>query len=80
MIWLQFRSNLAGADEFRSLSQGTERDYWTGYIREIRRLYNGERFGTPEEHFSWMAASESTDEASRMGGTGYIGPALKAGR
>jgi hypothetical protein len=71
MNWVQFRSNLASADEFRSLAQGMDADYWTGYIRGLRRLYSGERFGTLEEHASWMAAADCTDEVNRIRGMGY---------
>jgi len=34
-------------------------DYWTGYMRGLRRVYYGEKFGTEEEHLRFSDAIHS---------------------
>ena len=46
-------------------------DFWSGYERGLRRLYHGERFGTPDEHVLWMSLIDDQDEARKMRGLGY---------
>ena len=46
-------------------------DFWKGYQRGLRRLYHGERFGTPEEHALWMSLTNDRDESHKMRGRGY---------
>jgi hypothetical protein len=46
--------------------------YWQGYQRGLRRGFQGELFGTDDEHNHWMRlADEGSDEASRERGRGY---------
>lgn len=67
----EFQTNARAADTFRRLSsEPYEPEYWAGYIRGLRRLYHGERFGTPEEHELWLSLT-GPDDTRRMRGIGY---------
>ena len=37
-------------------------EWWTGYMRGLRRAHHGERFGTQAEHELWLSAIDSPDE------------------
>ena len=51
---------------------GDRPDYWRGYQRGLRRGFQGELFGTEEEHKRWMRlADDGVDEAERERGRGY---------
>ena len=51
---------------------GGSPDYWHGYQRGLRRGYQGELFGTDDEHKHWMRlADDGSDKASRERGRGY---------
>jgi hypothetical protein len=51
---------------------GERLDYWHGYQRGLRRGFQGELFGTNDEHQRWLRlADEGADEASRERGRGY---------
>ena len=51
---------------------GGRSDYWRGYQRGLRRGFQGELFGTDDEHKRWMRlADDGGDEASRESGRGY---------
>ena len=51
---------------------GGRPDYWHGYQRGLRRGFQGELFGTDDEHQRWMRlADDGGDEASRERGRGY---------
>ncbi len=41
-------------------------DYWTGYMRGLRRQHHGDKFGTDDEHERWLNAcgDESRDQRS----------------
>jgi len=45
--------------------------YWTGYIRGIRRVFHGEKFGTKKEHLLWLKAIKSIDAQRKERGKGY---------
>ena len=52
--------------------RGERTDYWHGYQRGLRRGFQGELFGTEDEHNRWLhLADEGGDEASRESGRGY---------
>ena len=51
---------------------GERPDYWHGYQRGLRRGFQGELFGTDEEHKRWMRlADDGVDYASCERGRGY---------
>ena len=51
---------------------GGRPDYWHGYQRGLRRGFQGELFGTADEHERWMQlADEGADHATRERGRGY---------
>ena len=53
-------------------SRGERSDYWHGYQRGLRRGFQGELFGTEDEHRRWIRlAEDGNDEASRERGRGY---------
>jgi hypothetical protein len=60
-------------NEARSFSRlGGRPDYWHGYQRGLRRGFQGELFGTYDEHETWMrVADDGVDHASRERGRGY---------
>jgi hypothetical protein len=69
----EFQFNMRAADTFRRLSpEPYELEYWAGYLRGLRRLYHGEKFGASEEHALWLAAAdEARDHTRHMRGLGY---------
>lgn len=51
---------------------GGRPDYWHGYQRGLRRGFQGDLFGTDDEHETWMRlADDGVDHASRERGRGY---------
>ena len=51
---------------------GGRPDYWHGYQRGLRRGFQGELFGTNDEHKVWMRlADDGVDKAARERGRGY---------
>ena len=51
---------------------GERPHYWHGYQRGLRRGFQGELFGTEEEHRRWMRlAYDGADDADRERGRGY---------
>lgn len=46
-------------------------DYWTGYVRGLRRGFHGKRFGTDEEHAQWWGLIDDEDESRQQRGAGY---------
>ena len=67
-----YEQNLRGGMSFRSITQYPQSDFWTGYVRGLRRLHHGERFGTDEEHKIWFNLSDTEiDEGRRYRGIGY---------
>jgi hypothetical protein len=64
--------NLAGAECFQLYSTLPDTLYWEGYEHGLRRHYNGDKYGTAEEHSLWMVpVGESGDEQQRFRGIGY---------
>ena len=47
-------------------------DWWTGYMRGLRRAHHGERFGTEAEHQLWLSAVESDDPSLVARRNGYL--------
>ena len=46
-------------------------DYWTGYMRGLRRAYYDEKFGTEEEHQAWSNDDDHGDTTRRARLDGY---------
>jgi hypothetical protein len=66
----RFLSLMTKARTFSHL--GGRPDYWHGYQRGLRRAFQGELFGTTDEHRRWMRlADEGGDKARRERGRGY---------
>src|SRR5258705_2365669 len=66
----RFLALMTKARKFSGL--GEQFDYWHGYQRGLRRGFQGELFGTDDEHMRWMRlADEGDDEGSRERGRGY---------
>lgn len=67
-----FASLLRRADTLRRVEPDPIRSEWyTGYMRGLRRAHHGEQFGTQTEHEMWLAADESLDPMRRALGAGY---------
>ena len=63
-----FESRMIQADTFKKVSDKPE--YYSGYMRGLRRLFHGEAFGTDAEHALWMSLIDD-DEAREQRGQGY---------
>lgn len=60
------------ADTLRRVEPDPVRaEWWSGYMRGLRRAHHGERFGTQAEHELWLSASSSTDPSRAALGRGY---------
>lgn len=57
----EFKQKMAQAKTFHELHGG---DYYSAYMRGLRRLYHGDNFGTDEDHNKWINAR---DEQRRTG-------------
>ncbi len=49
-----------------------EAEYLTGYIRGLRRAYNGSSYGTEVEHKLWSGLVARRDQDSQKRGQGYL--------
>lgn len=65
-----FQSLMRRADTLRR-ADTDHRDWWTGYIRGLRRAHHGESFGAEVEHSLYLAASDSDDPQRAELGRGY---------
>ena len=65
-----FQSLMRRADTLRQ-ADPVHRDWWTGYMRGLRRAHHGDGFGTEAEHALYLAAADSGDEARSALGRGY---------
>ena len=67
-----FDALLRRADALRRLDPDPiHADWWTGYMRGLRRAHHGERFATEADHQLWLVAAESTDPSRAALGRGY---------
>lgn len=69
-----FESLMRRADTMRrhtDPSNPHESDWWTGYMRGLRRAHHGERFGTTAEHEMWLASADSSYQGRAALGRGY---------
>ncbi len=64
-----FKDLAAHAREMRD--DGERSAYWEGYLRGLRRGRDGEKFGTQEEHETWLDLINRDDPRSRDLGEGY---------
>lgn len=46
--------------------------YIDGYLRGLRRLYYGPRFGTPQDHEKWLGFSHDWEPTRSNRGRGYL--------
>ena len=46
-------------------------EWWTGYMRGLRRAHHGEQFGTQAEHDLWLSAVDSPNQQRAALGRGY---------
>ena len=46
-------------------------DYYSGYVRGLRRLYHGEEFGSRMEHDIYLKLIDDEDESRCLRGWGY---------
>lgn len=68
----EFQTLARGAEALRRSADSPRSEYWAGYIRGLRRLYHGERFGTPEEHEIWLGLADTRrDPVGIARGLGY---------
>ena len=68
----QFQHAMGAAETFQRIAgDPLVADFWSGYIRGIRRRYHGEKFGTAEDHALWLEAVNSDDESRQRRGEGY---------
>ena len=65
-----FKSKLLYAEVMLDI-ENNRTDYWTGYIRGLRRAYHGQQFGTDAEHALWLSLSISDDTSRSELGRGY---------
>jgi len=68
-----FKNWMLRADTLRGVSlQQEDTEFWAGYMRGLRRLYHGEKFGTAAEHELWFGISaDEYDMTRRSRGEGY---------
>ena len=67
-----FASLMRRADTLRRMtSDPVESEWWTGYMRGLRRAHHGERFGTQAEHDLWLTAADSEYQDRAALGRGY---------
>ena len=65
----EFASNLKAAETFRTLAERPdETDFWTGYIRGLRRSFHGIVFGTELEHQLWLTLEGDPSREARRNG------------
>lgn len=68
-----FENWMLRADTLRGVSfNSDDSEFWTGYMRGLRRLHHGEKFGTDDEHLAWMGIDpDEYDMSRRARGEGY---------
>jgi hypothetical protein len=68
-----FKDWMLRADTLRRVSlHSDDAEFWAGYMRGLRRLYHGEKFGTEDDHQSWMNIErDEYDLTRRSKGEGY---------
>jgi len=67
-----FASLMRRADTLRRVESVPIRsEWWTGYMRGLRRAHHGEQFGTLAEHELWLSAIDSADPQRAALGRGY---------
>jgi hypothetical protein len=50
---------------------GEDYDYWAGYEKGLRQRFQGENFGSDDEHELWLSLANSDDDMLRNRGRGY---------
>jgi hypothetical protein len=67
----KFKSEMRRADAMRRTAEPMMAEYYSGYIRGLRRAYHGEKFGTEADRKMWLDADTSEDEFRKQRGIGY---------
>jgi hypothetical protein len=65
----EFKSRMAQAETMRGLSDRP--GYHEGYMRGLRRFYQGPHFGTLQEHEEWLGLVYDRDKTKADRGRGY---------
>lgn len=67
---------------YAELAKGMGGDYGAGYLRGLRRHYHGKKFGTTEEHETWLAMTGHRQEMGDGYRDGFAGqpPSRRPGR
>ena len=65
----RFEHELTRAKTLQQL--GDRPQYWAGYIRGLKEVYHGQRFGTDEEHERWLSLLHDTYESNQDCWEGY---------
>jgi hypothetical protein len=65
----EFESLMAQAENVRRRSDRP--GYYEGYMRGLRRFYHGGRFGTLQEHETWLDMAYHWDQTKADRGRGY---------
>ena len=65
----EFTSRMTWAEAMRGVS--ARPGYYEGYMRGLRRFYNGPHFGTLQEHEEWLGLAYNWDELVAERGRGY---------
>jgi len=68
----QFQSEIRHAQTMERLEHEPGRaDYWSGYMRGVRRSFHGADFGNEVEHALWLSLTGDEDESRNQRGLGY---------
>lgn len=65
-----FKLLMRRADRMRR-ADPANRNWWTGYMRGLRRAHRGESFGSDAEHSLWLNAATDADPSRAALGRGY---------
>ncbi len=67
-----FKLGLAAKSLLEKAADESERSFWEGYRKGLRRNYHWDRIGPDEEHSLWMGfAAEKDNLSKRLCGIGY---------
>ena len=67
----KFKEMMLRADTLRDVSSTPDSEFWTGYMRGLRRLHHDD-FGTDREHETWFSIpADERDFRRRARGEGY---------
>lgn len=64
----EFVQKMNMADAFRRCGDA---GYYTGYMKGLRRHFNGDAHGSTADHVLWLAKINCADESEKEQGQGY---------